>query len=160
VRHRLTAVVILALLVAAGCGGGSDRAPTAAPRATTTTAAAAPSSAAAPAAAAPRCRRVPAGTVRLIASHGNPKTRFAAGAASAVRVRSGYAVSLVAIAGGSRRMATWFVDELRAPRTVTSGNLQALQVTNWPLESLGAEPVRQSQLCTVRALRGAGPVAP
>jgi hypothetical protein len=41
-----------------------------------------------------------------------------------------------------------------------SGNVDALRITNWPLDTLGAEPLRQSQLCSTRALRGPGPVAP
>ena len=149
--------MVLALLGAAGCGGGNGGASSTARPATT---AAQASAAAAPSAPAPECRKVPRTTVRLIASHGNAKTRFQAGAASAIRVGSGYAVSLPAFAGGSRRMATWFVDKLRAPATVMSGNVDALQITNWPLDTLAAEPVRQSQLCSTRALRGPGPVAP
>jgi hypothetical protein len=146
--------MVLALVGAAACGGGSSGGGSSAPTE------AQPSTAAAASAPAPRCHTVPRTTVRIIASHGNAKTRFAAGAASAVRVRSGYAVSLVAIAGGSQRIATWFVDRLRAPETVTSGNVAALQVTNWPLESLGAEPVRQSQICAAQKRRGPGPLAP
>src|SRR3954453_5469708 len=153
-RLRLCAVIVPALVVAA-CGGSS--APRAsAPPATANAAAAT----AAPGAPAPECRPVPRGTVRLIASHGTPRTRFAAGGAAAVRVRSGYAVSLVAITGASRQMATWYVDRLRAPATVTSGNVEALQVTNWPMSSLAAEPVRQSQLCATQRRHGPGPLAP
>jgi hypothetical protein len=146
--------MVLALVGAAACGGGSSGGGSSAPTE------AQPSTAAAASAPAPRCHTVPRPTVRLIASRGNATTRFAAGAASAVRVRSGYAVSLVAVAGGSQRMGTWFVDRLRAPQTVTSGNVEALRVTNWPLESLGAGPVRQSQLCARRVRRGPGPLAP
>lgn len=157
----MTAVVVLAALGAAGCGGGgsSPSAATRAPAATTP----APTTAAAAAAGAtevPRCHRVPRTTVRLIASHGTPRTRFAAGGAAAVRLPSGYAVSLVAITGGSQRMATWIVDRLRAPRTVASANVAALNVTNWPLDAPGAEPMRQSQLCATQRMRGPGPIAP
>jgi hypothetical protein len=155
--HRFTAVLILALVGAAGCGGGKDGASSTARPVTTAPPAAAAAASSAP---APACRKVPRTTVRLIASHGNRKTHFQAGAAAAVHVGSGYAVSLPAFAGGSRRMATWFVDDLRAPSTVTSGNVEALQITNWPLDTLGAEPVRQSQICATQALRGPGPLAP
>ena len=154
----MTAVVVLAALGAAGCGGGgsSPSTPTraAAPAATT------PAAAAAGATDAPRCRRVPRTTVRLIASHGTARTRFAAGGAAAVRVPSGYAVSLVAVTGGSQQMSTWVVDRLRAPRTVASANVAALRVTNWPLDAPGAEPMRQSQLCATQRTRGPGPLAP
>jgi hypothetical protein len=153
-RHPVTAVTILALIGAAGCGGGNDAASSATRPAPTAAAAVASS------APAPRCRAVPRRVVRLIASHGSPKTRFNAGAAAAIHLPSGYAVSLPALAGGSQRMPTWFVDDLRAPTTVTSGNVAALQVTNWPLSTLGAEPVRQSQICATKALRGPGPIAP
>jgi hypothetical protein len=153
-RLRLSAVIVPALVVAA-CGGSSAPRASAPPAPTTAAAATA-----APAAPAPDCRRVPRGTMRLIASHGTRRTRFAAGAAAAVQVRSGYAVSVVAITGGSRQMATWFVDRIRTPGTVTSGNVEALRVTNWPMAALGAEPVRQSQLCATRRLRGPGPLAP
>src|SRR4051794_22354413 len=155
-RHRLIAVTVLALLGLAGCGSSSSpseqraKPAAAAPAATTAAAASTP---------APACHRVPRGTVRIIASHGNPKTRFAASAAAAIHVRSGYAVTVPALAGGSRRMATWYVDRLRGPQTVTSGNAEALQITNWPLDALGAEPVRQSQLCATKRLRGPGPLA-
>ena len=151
--------MILALVGAAGCGGAGDGASSTA-RPATTAALTTTTAAAASAAPALRCRTVPRTTVRLIASHGNRKTHFQAGAAAAVHVGSGYAVSLPAFAGGSRRMATWFVDDLRAPSTVTSGNVEALQITNWPLDTLGAEPVRQSQICATQALRGPGPLAP
>ena len=153
--------MVLAALGLAGCGGGG----TSPPAATRATAPAGAPAATAPAAAAdateaPRCRRVPRTTVRVIASHGTPRTRFAAGGAAAVRVPSGYAVSLVAITGRSQRMATWIVDRLRAPRTVASANVAALNVTNWPLDAPGAEPMRQSQLCATQRMRGPGPVAP
>jgi hypothetical protein len=151
--------MVLALLGAAGCGGGSTPATSTATRAAPAATAAGATAAADPA-PAPRCHTVPRTTIRLIASHGNPKTRFDVSAAAAVRVRSGYAVSLPAIAGGTQRMATWFVDRLRAPETVTSGNVQALQITNWPLDSPGAEPVRQSQICAAKNLRAASSVAP
>jgi hypothetical protein len=110
------------------------------------------------AARAARCRTVPRTTVRLIASHANPRTRFDAGAAAAVKARAGYAVSVVAIAGGTQRMGTWFVDRLRAPEVVTSGNLQALRITNWPLASLAPEFARQSGICATKRLHGAGTV--
>lgn len=152
-RLRLIAVIVPALVVAA-CGGSS------APRASAPPATRTAAAAAATPGPAPACHPVPRGTVRLIASHGTPRTQFAAGGAAAVEVRSGYAVSLVAITGASRQMATWFVDRLRAPETVTSGNVEALRVTNWPMASLAAEPVRQSQLCATRRLRGPGPLAP
>jgi len=157
VRARLTSVTVLALLGLAGCGSSSQPAEQApAPRAAAT----ATADAASTATPAPVCHRVPRGTVRAIASHGNAKTRFAAGGAAAVRVRSGYAVTVPAVAGGTQRMATWFVDRLRAPQTVTSGNVAALQITNWPLDALAAEPVRQSQLCSTQRVRGPGPLAP
>src|SRR4051794_4540526 len=114
-RLRLCAVIVPALVVAACGGSNAPRASAPAPAPTTAAASAAP-------APAPDCHPVPRGTVRLIASHGTPRTRFGAGAAAAVRVRSGYAVSVVAITGRSRQMATWFVDRLRTPATVTSGN--------------------------------------
>jgi hypothetical protein len=157
-RHRLTAVAVLAVLGLAGCGSSAPpdkpaAVPAARPAAATTTSAAV-------AAPAPECRRVPRRTVQIIASHGNVKTKFAAGAAAAIRVPSGYAVTVPAVAGGSRRMATWFVDRLRGPQTVTSGNTAALSITNWPLDTLATEPVRQSQLCATQRMRGPGPLAP
>jgi len=158
VRHRFTALTIVALVGAAGCGGAGGDAGSATSR-PATTAAQATTAAVAPA-PAPRCHTVPRTTVRLIASHANAKTRFNVGAAAAIHVRSGYAVSLVALAGGSQRMGTWLVDKLRAPQTVTSGNVQALRVTNWPLDSLEAGVLRQSQVCAARKLRGVGPLAP
>jgi hypothetical protein len=151
VRHRLTALTVLGLLGLAGCGSSSQPARQApAPPAATTTAAAAV------AAPAPVCRHGPRRTVRVIASHGNQKTKFAVTAAAAIPVPSGYAVTVPAVAGGTRRMATWFVDRLRGPQTVTSGNTAALQITNWPLDTLDAEPVRQSQLCATERMRGPG----
>jgi hypothetical protein len=146
--------MILALVGAAACGGSPGS------TGSSSTTAAPPATAAVASAPVPSCHKVPLTTIRLIASHGNPKTRFAAGSAAAVRVGSGYAVSLVAIAGGSQRMGTWVVDRLRAPESVTSGNLQALRITNWPLDSLGGPLVRRSQVCAARNLRGAGPLAP
>jgi hypothetical protein len=155
VRPRLTAVTVLALLGLAGCGSSSS------PRATRPPGTSQPAATQAPAAAAaPVCRHVPRRTVRVIASHGNVKTTFAAGAAAAIPVRSGYAVTVPALAGGTRRMATWYVDRLRGPRTVTSSNTAALQITNWPLDSLAADSVRESQLCAAQRLRGPGPLAP
>jgi hypothetical protein len=155
VRPRLTAVTVLALLGLAGCGSSSS------PRATQPPGTSQPAATQAPAAAAaPVCRHVPRRTVRVIASHGNVKTTFAAGAAAAIPVRSGYAVTVPALAGGTRRMATWYVDRLRGPRTVTSSNTAALQITNWPLDSLAADSVRESQLCAAQRLRGPGPLAP
>jgi hypothetical protein len=103
------------------------------------------------------CRRVPRTTVRLIASHANPRTRFSVRSAAAVDAGRGYAVSVAAVAGGTRRLGTWFVDDLRAPETVTSGNVQALQITNWPLETLADDPEGQSRNCATRNLRGPGP---
>jgi hypothetical protein len=151
----MTAVAVLVVLGLAGCGSSAPKPKPAAPPA-----AAATTTSASVTAPAPVCHRVPRGTVRVIASHGNPKTRFAAGGAAAIHLRSGYAVSVVAIAGGSQRMATWFVDRLRGPHTVSSGNVAALQVTNWPLNALDAEPVRQSQICATERMRGPGPLAP
>jgi hypothetical protein len=148
-RIALAAAIVLAVPGLAGCGGTRDEAPA--------SAGPAPSTASSP---APACRGVPRATIRLIASHGSPRTRFDAGDAAAVDVGSGYAVSLVAVAGGRQRMATWFVDKLRRPGTVASGNVQALQVTNWPLQSLDSEQVRQSQICAAKNARGVGPLAP
>jgi hypothetical protein len=157
VRHRFTALTIVALLGAAGCGGASSNDGASSPAPPARTAAQPATAAVSP---APRCHTVPRTTVRLIASHANPKTRFDLSAAAAIHVRSGYAVSLVALAGGRQRMATWVVDRLRGAQTVTSGNVQALRVTNWPLDSLEAAPLRQSQICAAKKLRGVGPVAP
>ena len=158
--RRVTFVVVLAALGLAGCGGGGSSPPAATRAAAPPAAAAATPAAAAGATEATHCRRVPRTTVRLIASHGTRRARFAAGAAAAVRLPSGYAVSLVAVTGGSQRMATWVVDRLRAPRTVASANVAALNVTNWPLDAPGAEPMRQSQICATQRMRGPGPVAP
>jgi hypothetical protein len=152
-RRALTALLALTAVAAAGCGG-ADSAGTGAP---TATSAPRPAPDVTP---APVCRHVPRTTVRMIASHGNRRTRFNARAAAAVDAGSGYAVSVPAVGGGSRRMGTWFVDRLRAPHTVTSGNVEALRVTNWPLDARAAEPARQSQLCATQNLRGPGPLAP
>jgi hypothetical protein len=155
-RGALAVAIVLAVAGVAGCGGGRDATTASAPPAATS---APPAATTAPSTAA-ACRRVPRRTLRLIASHANPRTRFAATTAAAVRAGDGYAVSLVALAGGTRRMATWFVDDLRAPRRVTSANAQALQITNWPLEAIPAQRARESGLCATRHLRGPGPVAP
>ena len=101
---------------------------------------------------------MPRTTLRLIASHANVRTRFNARTAAAVDAGPGYAVSMAALAGGTRRVATWFVDDLRAPQTVTSGNSQALAITNWPLASLDASLAGQSRNCVTQNLRGVGPV--
>jgi hypothetical protein len=154
-RGALAVAIVLAVAGVAGCGGGRVSTTASAPPA----AIAPPAATTAPAAAA-RCRAVPRRTVRIIASHANVRTRFAAGTAAAVRTGRGYAVSLVALAGGRQRMGTWFVDDLRAPRTVTSANAQALAITNWPLEAIAPEPARESGLCAARNLRGPGPLAP
>src|SRR4051794_22221782 len=138
-------------------GGGEGGAPPASPPP-----AAPPAPPAAPTAASPaaRCHAVPSGTVRLIISHASARTRFASRSAAAVRAGSGYAVSLVALAGGTRRMGTWFVDDLKAPQTVTSANAQALAITNWPLQPIAPDRARQSNLCATRKLRGPDPVTP
>jgi hypothetical protein len=154
-RGALAVVIVLAVAGVAGCGGGRDATTASAPPAATS---APPAATTAPSAVA--CRAVPRGTIRLIISHANRRTRFAAGSAAAVRTGDGYAVSLVAVAGGTKRMGTWFVDDLRAPRTVTSANAQALEITNWPLQALAPGPTRQSNLCATRNLRGPGPLAP
>jgi hypothetical protein len=150
-RSALAVVVGAAALAVGACGGGSADSARPATNAAPPLTAAAMSGDSAP---APRCRAVPRPTVRLIASHAGPRTRFDAGAAAAVKGRSGYAVSVVAIAGGTQRMGTWFVDRLRAPEVVTSGNLQALRITNWPLASLPPELARQSGICAAKRLRG------
>jgi hypothetical protein len=155
-RGALAAATVLAVAGVAGCGGGRD-ATTASVPPPATIASPAATRAASPAAS---CRAVPRRTVRLIASHANPRTRFASGSAAAVRTGSGYAVSLVALAGGTRRMGTWFVDDLKAPQTVTSANAQALAITNWPLQPIAPDGARQSNLCATRNLRGPGPVTP
>ena len=156
-RAALAVALVLAVAGVAGCGGGRD-VTTASPPPAASTASPAASNTSSSAAAA--CRGVPRRTVRLITSHANPRTRFAAGSAAAVRAGSGYAVSLVALAAGRQRMGTWFVDDLRAPRTVTSATVQALEITNWPLEPIAAGPARESGLCATRNLRGPGPLAP
>jgi hypothetical protein len=142
----------LGVLGVGACGGGDGASPG-------TPAAPAASASTAPASAspAPRCRRVPRTTVRLIASHANARTSFSLRSAAAVDAGSGYAVSVAAIAGGTRRVGTWFVDDLRAPQSVTSGNVQALQITNWPLDSVAAESAGASRNCATRNLRGPGP---
>jgi hypothetical protein len=155
-RAALAVAIVLAVAGVAGCGGGRD-ATTAPASPAATTAPPAPTIAASLAA---RCRAVPSGTVRLIISHANPRTRFASGSAAAVRAGSGYAVSLVALAAGTRRMGTWFVDDLKAPQTVTSANAQALAITNWPLQPVASDRARQSNLCSTRKLRGPDPVTP
>jgi hypothetical protein len=155
-RGALAVAIVLAVAGVAGCGGGRDATTASVPPAATITPPAA-TTAVSPAA---RCRAVPSRTVRLIASHAGRQTRFAAASAAAVGAGDGYAVSLVALAGGTRRMATWFVDDLRAPRTVTSANAQALQITNWPLEAIASQSVRASGVCAARKLRGPGPVSP
>jgi hypothetical protein len=155
-RGALAVVLALAVAGVAGCGGGRD-ATTASASRPATTAAPAPSAPSSPPA---RCRAVPRRTIRLIASHANARTKFATRSAAAVRTGDGYAISLVALAGGTQRMGTWFVDDLRAPRTVTSANADALQITNWPLEPVDAGRTRQSNLCATRNLRGGGLVAP
>jgi hypothetical protein len=155
-RGALGAALVLAVAGVAGCGGGRDATTASTPPAATT----APPAAATAAQSAPACRAVPRTTIRLIASHANPRTRFARTSAAAVRAGSGYAVSLVALAGGTRRMGTWFVDDLRAPQTVTSANAQALAITNWPLAAMAPGLTRQSNLCATRNLRGPGPLAP
>jgi hypothetical protein len=150
------AIVVLAVAGVAGCGGGRD-ATTASASPAATTASPAPTIAASPAA---RCRAVPNRTVRLIISHANARTRFSARSAAAVRAGSGYAVSVVALAAGARRMGTWFVDDLRAPQTVTSANAQALAITNWPLQPIAPDSARESNLCATRRLRGPDPLTP
>jgi hypothetical protein len=155
-RGALAVALVLAVAGVAGCGGGRDATTASAPPAATT----APPAASTTSSAAVGCRGVPRRTIRLIASHANRRTRFATKSAAAVRAGDGYAVSLVALAGGTRRMGTWLVDDLRAPRTVTSANAQALQITNWPLQATAPGPTRESGLCATRNLRGRGPLAP
>jgi hypothetical protein len=142
----------LAAVVVAACGGASSSG-SPAPPASTSAAASSPASGA----AVGHCRRVPRRTVFLIASHAPRQARFNLRSAAAVDAGGGFAVSVATVAGGTRRIGTWFVDDLRTPRTVTSGNVQALQVTNWPLEALAAEPAGQSRNCATKALRGPGP---
>ena len=159
-RWALAGIIGLAVLGAGACGGGDPAAPSgeAAPAPAATTAAAAQPAAAASGTAPARCRRVPRTTLRLIASHANARTRFNARTAAAVDARPGYAVSMAALAGGTRRVATWFVDDLRQPQTVTSGNSQALEISNWPLASLDASRAGESRNCVTQNLRGSGPV--
>jgi hypothetical protein len=144
-------VGLAALLAGACAGGGSSSAP---PAPVPTRAA---SSSPAAAATVARCRRVPRRTVSLIASHAPRRAQFSVRSAAAVDAGRGYAVSVATVAGGKRRIGTWFVDDLRAPQTVTSGNVQALEVTNWPLESLAVDPAGQSRNCATKNLRGPGP---
>jgi hypothetical protein len=146
-RGALAVGIALAVAGVAGCGGGRD-APTAS------------ASPAASTASPPACRAVPPTTVRLIASHANPRTRVATRSAAAVRAGSGYAVAVVAVAGGTPRMGTWFVDDLRTPRTVASATPQALAITNWPIEPVASAPARASGVCARRNMRGPGPLAP
>jgi hypothetical protein len=156
-RWALAGIIGLAVLGAGACGGGDPAAPSGEPARAPATTAAQP--AAAPSdTAPPRCRKVPRTTLRLIASHANVRTRFNARSAAAVDTGAGYAVSMAAVARGTRRVATWFVDDLRAPQTVTSGNIQALEITNWPLDSLDAGLAGRSRNCVTRNLRGVGPV--
>jgi len=156
-RWALAGIIGLAVLGAGACGGGDPAAPSGEPARAPATTAAQPTAAASDPVPA-RCRKVPRTTVRLIASHANVRTRFDARTAAAVDAGPGYAVSMAALAGGSRRVATWFVDDLRAPQTVTSGNTQALEITNWPLASLDANLAGQSRNCVTHNLRGVGPV--
>ena len=156
-RWALAGIIGLAVLGAGACGGGDPAAPSGEPARAPATTAAQPTAAASDPVPA-RCRKVPRTTVRLIASHANVRTRFNARTAAAVDAGPGYAVSMAALAGGSRRVATWFVDDLRAPQTVTSGNTQALEITNWPLASLDANLAGQSRNCVTHNLRGVGPV--
>jgi hypothetical protein len=149
------AAIALAVPGVAGCGG--QGATTASPPPATRTAPPAATAAAGPPA---RCRAVPRATVRLIASRADRRTRFAARSAAAVRAGSGFAVSVVALAGGARRTATWFVDDLRVPRAVMSADVQALEITNWPLRATASGPVRASGICATRNVRGPGPLAP
>jgi hypothetical protein len=158
-RSALAVAIVLAVAGVAGCGGGRDATSASAPPAASTAPPAAATTST-PSGAAAACRAVPRPTIRLIVSHANRRTRFAARSAAAVRAGDGYAVSLVALAGGTRHMGTWFVDDLRAPRTVTSANAQALQISNWPLEAIAPAPARESGLCATRNLRGPGPLAP
>jgi hypothetical protein len=153
-RGALAVGIALAVAGVAGCGGGRDA----------TTAPASPAARTAPPAAStastPACRPVPRATVRLIASRAHAPTRFAARSAAAVRAGSDYAVSVVAVAGGRPRVGTWLVDDLRTPRTVASATVQALEMTNWPLQPVALAPARQSGVCARRNMRGPGPLAP
>jgi hypothetical protein len=164
-RWALAGIIGLTVLGAGACGGSDPAAPSGGPARAPAATAASASAAAQPAASAsasgtpaPRCRKVPRTTLRLIASHANARTRFASGTAAAVHAGPGYAVSMATLAGGTRRVATWFVDDLRTPQTVTSANTQALQITNWPLESLDASLAGQSRNCVTQNERGVGPV--
>ena len=156
-RWALAGIIGLAVLGAGACGGGDPAAPSGEAARAPATPAAQPAAAAAETTPA-RCRTVPRTTLRLIASHANARTRFNVRTAAAVDAGPGYAVSMAALAGGTRRVATWFVDDLRAPETVTSGNSQALAITNWPLASLDASLAGQSRNCVTQNLRGVGPV--
>ena len=156
-RWALAGIIGLAVLGAGACGGGDPAAPSGEPARAPATTAAQPTAAASDPVPA-RCRKVPRTTLRLIASHANVRTRFNARTAAAVDAGPGYAVSMATLAGGTRRVATWFVDDLRRPQTVTSGNTQALEVSNWPLASLDASRAGQSRTCVTQNLRGVGPV--
>jgi hypothetical protein len=161
-RWALAGIIGLGVLGVGACGGGDAAAPSGgparAPATTPVTPSAGSGAAQSAVTAAPRCRKVPRTTLRLIASHASARTRFNAGTAAAVHARAGYAVSMAALAGGTRRVGTWFVDDLRTPQTVTSANTQALEITNWPLESLDAALAGQSRNCVTRNERGVGPV--
>jgi hypothetical protein len=161
-RWALAAIIGLSALGAGACGG--DGAGGGGRDASAATSAAAPAPAAGTSAAAPadstpaaRCRKVPVATLKLIASHASAKTTFHIKSAAAVDAGPDYAVSSVVFAGRRRMVATWAVDRLRTPTSVTSGNAQALQVTNWPLQALADDPAGQSRLCVTRNLRGPGP---
>ena len=156
-RTRIASAALIgltALAIGACGGGGSGGGSAPAPKPTASVAAAPAPVSPAPAA---RCHKVPLATLKLIASHANPKTKFHAKSAAAVDDGPGYAVSSVVFAGGRRMVATWAVDKLRTPTSVTSGNSQALQVSNWPLQALADDPAGQSRLCVTRNLRGPGP---
>jgi hypothetical protein len=154
-RWASATIIGLSVLGVGACGGSADTSPAA--KTTAAAAASAPAAAPASSAHAARCHKVPLATLRLIASHANAKSRFHITSAAAVDAGPDYAVSSVVFAGGRRLVASWAVDRLRAPTTVTSGNEQALQVTNWPLETLAYDPAGQSRLCVTRNLRGPGP---
>jgi len=156
-RWALAGIIGLAVLGAGACGGGDPAAPSGEAARAPATPAAQPAAAAAETTPA-RCRTVPRTTLRLIASHANARTRFNVRTAAAVDAGPGYAVSMAALAGGTRRVATWFVDDLRQPQTVTSGNVQALRISNWPLVSLDASVAGRSRNCVMQNLRGVGPV--
>jgi hypothetical protein len=159
-RWALAGIIGLSAVGLGACGGDNGGAGAmAAPASSSASAPAASAPAAVPADAPPaaRCHKVPVGTLRLIASHASSKTKFHVTSAAAVDAGPGYAVSSVVFAGGRRMVATWAVDRLRTPTSVTSGNAQALEVTNWPLQALAADPAGQSRLCVTRNLRGPGP---